>query len=287
MNLSSRWYGAAGASLVAAGITARYVTKWRRRRMLRHGGQNDRATGGRRYFIGLDLSDPYAGKKRPCDVAVLDGDLHCTFDRWDYKEDGSGIVPARALGRAFVLAIDGPQGLAGTPEATMRESERLVNAPGHTPYELPADGRPYEGLIKGSVKLFHRLVTSGSRFRLLGIDGIPPSDANLIEVFPGSAWRIVADQPLPPKRTLDGRKARYELLQSLDFTFDGDELPTVDQLDAAMAAWVAYCFNEGEAKAEGQAPMLDANAGAVREGYVVQPVKSTADDDEPAVIAPV
>jgi hypothetical protein len=289
MDISSRWYGAAGASLVAAGITARYVRKWRRHRTLRRAGQGDRASGGGRYFIGLDLTDPYAAKRRPCDVAVLDADLHCTFTRWDYKEDGSGIIPARALGKSFILAIDGPQGLAGSPDATMRESERLVNAPGRTPYELPTDGRPYEGLITGSVKLFHRLVTSGSRFRLLGMEGIPPSDANLLEVFPGASWKLVADQPLPPKRTLDGRQARHELLKTLDVTFDGDALPTNDELDAAMAAWVAYRFNEGLATAEGQAPELDEQAGAVREGYVVQPQKPGDGENGSAadVVAPV
>ena len=270
MNLSTRWYGAAGASLVAAAVTARYVSKWRRRRSLRRAGQGDRDASTGRYCIGLDLSDPTVKKPRPCDAAVIDPSLHCTFDRWNYKEDGSGIVPSRALGRSFILAIDGPQGLAGEPGATMRISERLVNAPGHTPYALPTDGRPYTGLITGSVKLFHRLVMNGSRFRLLGLEGVVPTDANLIEVFPGSAWKCISEQPLPPKRTLDGRRARFELLQSLDLTFDSSDLPTVDQLDAAMAAWVGMAFTRGEVTFEGRAPELDAATGAVREGYVVQ-----------------
>jgi hypothetical protein len=286
VNVSPRWYGAAGASLVAAAVTARYVRKWRRRRTLRQ-GQGDRARGGGRYFIGLDLTDPTARNRRACDVAVLDSELYCTFDQWNYKEDGSGIVPSRALGRSFILAVDGPQGLAGDPDATMRESERLVNAPGHTPYTLPTDGRPYAGFIAGSVKLFHRLVTSGSRFRLLGMDGAPAADANLLEVFPGGAWRKVADTPLPPKRTLDGREARFELLHALDVTFESEELPTDDQLDAAMAAWVAYRFNEGAARAEGRAPEYDQEAGAIREGYVVQPIIGEEASEDADAVAPV
>ena len=272
MDLSSRRvYGAAGASLIAAAVTARYVARWRRRRSLRRAGQGDRPSGGGRFVIGLDLADPYAAKKRRCDVAVVDPDLHCTFDDWAFDEAGSGIVPSRALGRAFILAIDGPQGLAGEQGAAMRQSERLVNAPGHTPYEFPDDGRPYAGLITASVKLFYRLVTSGSRFRLLGLDGVPPSDANLMEVFPGAAWRETAERPLPAKRTQEGRGARYELLQRLGLTFDAGELPTDDQLDAAMAAWVAHRFDFEDVRIEGQAPELDDEAGVIREGYIVQP----------------
>jgi hypothetical protein len=287
MDISSRWYSTAGASLVAAAVTARYVSKWRRHRSLRRRGQGDRAASGR-LFIGLDLTDPTAAKKRPCDIAVLDADLVCSFHRWSYAEDGHGIIPSRALGRGFILAIDGPQGLAGDPDAIMRESERLVNAPGHSPHDLPTDGRPYAGFITGSVKLFHRLVTSGSRFRLLGMDGIGPSEANLLEVFPGGAWRIVADTPLPPKRTVDGRKARYEILQQLGLQFPSEALPTNDELDAAMAAWVARCYDDGQSRAEGRAPELDAAAGVVREGYVVQPELIPEEQTEVAdAVAPV
>ncbi len=287
MDISSRWYKAAGASIVAAAVTARYVAKWRRRRTLRRSGEGARESDGRRHYIGLDLTDPSAGKRRPCDVAVLGPDLRCSFSTWDYKEDGSGIIPNKALGKAFVLAIDGPQGLAGDIGASMRESERLVNAPGRTPYTFPEDGRPYSGLITGSVKLFYQLVTSGSRFRLLGMDGTTPSDANLLEVFPGRAFREVGGASLPAKRTLEGRKARFELLKSLEVQFPSDKVPTTDQLDAAMAAWVAYCFDRGETRAEGQAPELDEQAGVIREGYIVCPVPNDDGEDVPEAIAPI
>ena len=289
MDLSSRRvYGAAGASLIAAAVTARYVARWRRRRSLRRAGQGDRPPSGGRFLIGLDLADPYAAKKRRCDVAVVDPDLHCTFDDWAFDEAGSGIVPTRALGRSFLLAIDGPQGLAGEKGAAMRQSERLVNAPGRTPYDFPTDGRPYAGLITASVKLFHRLATSGSRFRLLGLDGAPQVDANLMEVFPGAAWRVAAGSPLPAKRTQEGRSARFEVLQRLGLTFQGDKLPTVDQLDAAMAAWVAHRFDFEDVRIEGQAPELDDEAGVIREGYIVQPAAAAdrAPGDEES-IAPV
>ncbi len=286
MDISTKWYGAAGATLVAAGITARYVSKWRRRRYLRSAGPKDNGPRGSRYYVGLDLIDPFAVRKRPCDVAVLGPDLNCTFEKWNYSEDGLGIVPRRALGRSFIMGVDGPQGLAGQPDATMRESERLVNAPGRTPYNLPEPGKPYTGFLKGSVLLFYRLVTSSSRFRLLGLDDVPASDANLIEVFPGGAWKIVSDQPLPPKRTVDGRSARVDVLSSLGITFASADLPTDDQLDAALAAWTAYSFDQGRAKIEGLSPEIDYAAGAVREGFIVHPLSRGAELVEPDV-APV
>ncbi len=271
MRGNPRVYGAAGASVLAAAVTARYIAKWRQRRTMGHRG-GGREIGGGRCFIGLDLTDPTAAQQRPCDYAVLDTDLTCSFGQWDYREDASHIIPDRAIGRSFILAIDGPQGLAGSPEATMRESERRVNAPGRTPYTLPADGKPYSGLIVGSVRLFHRLVESGSRFRLLGLDGIPASNSTLIEVFPGGAWKAVSNgTKLPTKRTLEGRQVRTELLSALGVQLPTDDTPTDDQLDAAMAAWTAYKLWVGEAVIEGEGPRWDAEAGVIREGYVVQP----------------
>ena len=264
-------YGAAGASVLAAAVTARYIAKWRQRRTTGHGG-GGREIGGGRCFVGLDLSDPTALQQRPCDYAVLDTELVCTFGQWDYREDGSHIIPNRAVGRSFILAIDGPQGLAGAPDATMRESERRVNAPGRTPFMLPTDGRPYAGLITGSVRLFHRLVESGRRFRLLGLDGTPASDTTLIEVFPGGAWKLVSNgTQLPAKRTLNGRRTRTELLAGLGVQLPDGDTPTDDQLDAAMAAWTAYKLWVGEAVIAGEGPRLDTETGVIREGYVVQP----------------
>ena len=263
-------YGAAGASVLAAAVTARYIAKWRQRRTMRQGG--GREIGGGRCFIGLDLTDPTAEQKRPCDYAVLDSELVCTFGQWDYREDASHIIPDRALGRSFILAIDGPQGLAGSREATMRVSERRVNAPGRTPFTLPSDGRPYSGLITGSVRLFHRLVENGGRFRLLGLGGTSASDTTLIEVFPGGAWKVVsAGTQLPSKRTLEGRRIRTELLTGLGVQLPSEDTPTDDQLDAAMAAWSAYKLWVGEAVIEGEGPRLDTETGVIREGYIVQP----------------
>ena len=271
-----RVYAAAGATIIAAAVATRYVAKWRKRRYMRR-GSGIRDVGGGQVFIGLDLTDPFAANLRPCDYAILDTDLNCDFGLWDYREDGASIIPQPALGRSFILAIDGPQGLAGEPSASTRNSEKLVNAPGRSPYELKLEGKPYQGLIQGSVNLFYRLVTSGSRFRLLGLDGIPVTDTTLLEVYPGGAWKIISGQNLPPKRTTSGRYLRADLLAQLGVKFKSSELPTNDQLDATLAAWIAYKFWLGESTFEGMAPEVDDLNSIIREGYIVMPTSASGE----------
>lgn len=226
------------------------------------------------YFIGLDMVDPYALNPRPCDGALLDSELRCRLFQWDYRADGRGAVPASTIGSSFLLAIDGPQGLAGVEDATSRVSERVTRTPGHTRYQLPISGskKPYDGFIKGSVELFHRLVKTGHPFRLLGLNGVTDHEANLMEVYPHAGRRaLTSSMPLPNKATRAGRQARLELLKAQGVLFPGVTLPTHDQLDAAMAAWTGYCFAMGLATKEGEAPWLDLDHEVIREGYIVQP----------------
>ena len=156
------------------------------------------------------------------------------------------------------------------------------------PYFLKLEGKPYQGLIQGSVNLFHKLVTSGSRFRLLGLDGVPVSDTTLIEVYPGGAWKILSKGNLPAKRTVSGRYRRAELLTELGVKFASSDLPTNDQLDATLAAWVAYKFWIGESSIEGTAPEMDELNSIIREGYIVMPTLSSGEvHNDTEEVAPV
>jgi len=281
MDISSRWYKAAGASIIAAGFAARYVSKWKRGRTLaRRALADQREAPSGRYYIGIDLTDPRSrdGEPKPCDVAVLNPQLSCQFSQWNYSEQGDSIIPEIALGRSFILSIDGPQGLTGNKDAGSRQSELSVQRsvgigiPGHAMYELPSNGTPFAGFISGSVKLFYRLVTSGSRFRLLGMEGVSQRDANLIEVYPGAGWRSIAGtEKLPRKDTLKGRGARRILLETQGVMFAEGKPPSTDQLDAAMAAWTAYCYDTDQVSLEGVAPWKDDDKNVMREGYIVQP----------------
>ena len=48
--------------------------------------------------------------------------------------------------------------------------------------------------------------------------------------------------------------------------------PTHDQLDAAIAAYVAYLLTIGETMEYGQNPFEDERLGVLREGLIIQPV---------------
>ena len=270
MRIPPRRYQALGAGIVAGAVAARYVAKWRRRRERRVGDQREAGQLPGRYFIGVDLTDPTAAHRRPCEVAVIDPALRCSFSQWDYDVEGVSIVPEAVLGKSFVMAVGGPQGLAADAGATARVSERLVNASLRSAYQPPLDDRPCAGFMTGSANLFYKLATGGSRFRLLGMNDLPAHEANLIEIFPCAAWRELAGEELPPKRSVEGRRRRADLLQAQGVLFPA-ELPTDDQLDAAIAAWLAYCFEQDAVKMEGDAPAIDREAGVIREGYIVQP----------------
>jgi predicted nuclease with RNAse H fold len=272
---SPRWYPAVGFSLVAGAITARYVAKWKRSRSLgRELQAEQREPSSGRYYVGLDLTDPSARKPRPCDVAILDSSLRCTFSTWDYDDRGASIVPVSVLGRSFILAINGPQGLAKAKDATARQCERELNTQVKTPYALPAKFSP--GFVEGSVKLFHRLVTTGGRFRLLGMDGVSSKDVNLLEVYPGSAWKVLSSKRLPAKTKEEGKQARRVLLEELGIQFLYSDPLNHDQLDAVIAAWTAYCFDRGLTASEGIPPKLDGPGSVLREGFIVQPALKPA-----------
>lgn len=202
---------------------------------------------------------------------MLDERLRCTFARWDYRRDATGLLPDGVGQHTFVLAIDGPMGFAADPVATCREAERVVAVPGRTPFRAPPLGKPYAGFIAGSVRLFYSLATLPGPFRLLGLDGIADSDVNVLEVFPGACWRLVAGPGLPKKQTVAGRQARVALLRGLGVRVPKGALPAHDQLDAAMAAWVAYRFSRGETRSAGVAPFVDRRARVLREGFIVLP----------------
>lgn len=225
------------------------------------------------YFIGIDLTDPFARNKRPCDRAILDNELKCLFDRWDYEPGGDQIIPESIIHEKCILAIDGPQGLAGNEEDNMRLSEHELRTAGKSPYTFPVQGKPYAGFIKGSVQLFFQLDKSG-RFHLFGF-GNDRGYTNLIEVYPGAAWPVLAGHRLPNKKLVIGRQSRYELLKQLGLKFDLDDtvLPTHDQLDAAVAAYTAYLFFIRKATEHGLPPFEDKAAGVIREGFILQPIK--------------
>ena len=228
-------------------------------------------------FIGIDLSDPFAKHKRTCTRAILRADFYCTFDDWEYDSTGSAILPLEAAHLPYIVAIDGPQGLAGSPNRGMRLCERQLGAAGKSTYDFRPIDQPYAGFVCGSVRLFYSLYKTRN-FQLHRTQKVRSSEIKLIEVYPGSAWIVLAGCRLKKKTLLEGRMARYKLLLRCGVSFPQEysiEMPpTHDQLDAAVAAYIAYLFNSGETRDYGEDPFEDANVGILREGLIVQPVST-------------
>lgn len=195
--------------------------------------------------MGWDLSDPFSRRPRPVDVAVVDSRERVHFEEryWPRVERG-GVLEAEALAAGFplgsedVVVVDGPQALARSG-AQVREAERMLRAPGRTPDVLPEPGRPFCGFVRGSVLLFAALRGLGG-LKLLDVDTPDLGEARLFEAFPGATWRRLAVEKLAKKDSPTGRTRRRELLEDAGLRFPAGELPTHDQLDAALCAWLGW-----------------------------------------------
>ncbi len=224
------------------------------------------APGGRAFFLGVDLTDPFAREPRPVSIATMDRWRRVRLRTWTFDLTLRYLLPEDLAGDGFVLAIDGPQGLAATGR-TLRESERLLRAAGKSGSELKAPGtHPYAGLIAGSVALFAALRGAG-----LGVLGeVPYEETSLLEVYPGDLWPKWAGRRIPRKTLISGRRARYDLLLGLGVELPlGPDAITHDQLDAAAAAFAAYLWATGKAQEYGDPPRFDAEEGVLREGRIV------------------
>lgn len=226
-------------------------------------------------FTGWDLTDPYSRACRPVDVATVDSRGRVRFSevRWPAPSRDGGFDPV-ALWAAFpvevedVVVVDGPQALA-RPGASVREAERLLRAPGRTPDVLPVPGRPFAGFVRGSVLLFAGL-RAGGGLPMLDVDTASVGEARLFEAFPGATWRALAVEKLGAKASREGRERRRAVLEARGLHFPGGELPTHDQLDAAVCAWLGWLTRKApEQVATVGAPLTVDAHGWLREGRIL------------------
>jgi hypothetical protein len=221
-------------------------------------------------FLGLDLTDPYAARPRPVDVAVVDRAGRCVLERLPggaALDVGAWLAPVTTgPGSGDLLVIDGPLAL-GSPGATMRTCERLLAAPGKTPGELPRPGsRPFAGFVRGSVELADRLVAAGwVPLR----DAEERASATMLEAYPGATWRRLAGAPMPGKTTRAGVAARTDLLQRLGLTFPRAP-STHDELDAALCAWLGWQLRCGVLPLELVGLPCREEDGRLREGMILE-----------------
>jgi len=227
-------------------------------------------------FIGWDLTDPHARTPRAVDEARLDLGGRVAFDqrRWPGPTVDGGLAPealvaAFPVGARDVVVVDGPHALA-RPGARVRESERLSRAPGRTPDELPAPGRPFSGFLRGSVLLFAALRARGG-LPLLDVDAATVGEARLFEAFPGAVWRrLGAPRRGARKASREGREWRREALEAQGLTFPAGVLPTHDQLDAAACAWLGWLTRTAPWRVTAVGAPLTVDArGWLREGRIL------------------
>lgn len=235
-------------------------------------------------FVGIDLTSAFAASPRPIDIAVLDERLNARFFsvRWPeakavIRRDPSFLtkmllaqVPV-GLSERMVVAIDGPQGLAAVGN-TMRACEEILRTPGRTPSTLPPaeeTGAPFQGYIRSSIDLFAGLLRAAPPWSLAGMTGVGNIKAGLWEVFPGAEWVVLAKGQLPKKTTAAGRQERRNLFEALHVVFPTPDLPTADQNDALVGAYLAWCVHNRPScvKLEGVAPHTA--DGEIREGFIL------------------
>jgi Protein of unknown function (DUF429) len=235
-------------------------------------------TGDVSQYLGADLTDRYARAPRAVDVCGLTplpgGKFAARFWTWIWDAGPRPLLVGPLvdeIGRARVVMLDGPQGLA-RPPAAMRVCEQLTRAPGQTPHQLPPFYVPFAGFIHSSVELFAALHAAR----------VPISPAagrqGCGEVYPGDMWPTIVPR-LPKKGTPEGDRLRNAALGMLGVV----GLPahaTHDQNDAAIAALAAAAL---DGVVSGVATQLVGDAlysdkdGVLREGTMVRLGVASAD----------
>ncbi len=216
-------------------------------------------------FIGLDLTDPYAKQPRKVDVALVDERGRCQFAALPGDEVRRALARMSSASRGGdVLIIDGPLGLAA-PGCRLRECERMLATAGKTPDALPAPGSgPYAGFVRGGVELAMRLAQDG---------WAPATDevatATMLEAYPGCSWPALAGRRLPRKTTVEGFRARADLLSRNGLRFRAAP-QTHDQLDAALCAWLGWTLRRAPDRIRLVGPRTFELGGHLREGSILQ-----------------
>jgi hypothetical protein len=253
--------------------------------------QTGPASGVPMKFVGVDLTSAFAASPRPIDIAVLDQGLNANFYFMEWP-DAETVTNRNATftntifnqirkdNERIIIAIDGPQGLA-VDGNNIRTCERILNAPGRTPSVLPPpaeNGMPFHGFIRSSIDFFAGMINSNPQRHLAGLNGVERIDADLFEVFPGSEWAVLANRKLPKKTTIDGRVQRLALFQNLHINFLNADIPTPDQNDALIGAYLAWCVHNRETTVDlVGVPPTQTNDDEIREGFILHANSSVSE----------
>jgi predicted RNase H-like nuclease len=98
----------------------------------------------------------------------------------------------------------------------------------------------------------------GMRHRILEVDRLAAADERVFEVHPEVSFRALAGRPLASKRTAAGATERRLALANAEITVPDLPYPLEDVLDAAVAAWSAMRYAQGDAL-----PLPDGHRGRI------------------------
>ncbi len=105
---------------------------------------------------------------------------------------------------------------------------------------------------------------------MLDVDTPEPGRARLFEAFPGATWRQLAVEKLGKKSSPEGRAARRERLEAAGLCFPGAGLPTHDELDAALCAWLGWLTRTAPERVHAVGlPLWRDGEGWLREGRIL------------------
>ena len=212
----------------------------------------------RPWFVGVDLTDPFAVDARPVVLAIMDRWRRVRFATWTYSPDGAGMLPGDVERDGFVVAVDGPQGLPQEGKKARACELKLKN-------HVIADGIPH-----GSLKLFNVLRSEFKKADLNLCGEGSWEKCALLETEPDDLFARWLGKELMKKTTPQGRRQRFDILRGfgIDLPVDSEAI-THDQLDAVASAFGAYLWSQKETKQLGDAPVWDAKANTLREGFII------------------
>ncbi len=178
-------------------------------------------------------------------------------------DDLADLVAATRRGEMAAVAVDMPIGLFDSgPRPCDRAARRFLGPRRSTVFPAPArvtlTAADYDEACRLSRARTGRAL-SRQTFNLLGpiraLDRLlSPSDGDrIVEAHPECAFARLAGEPLPPKRTAEGRRRRRQLVEQVLGTepvgrlVDEAPVPMIDLLDATVLAVTAARVVDGSA----------------------------------------
>ena len=162
----------------------------------------------------------------------------------------SAVLAAWADADAY--GVDMPIGLPSSGRRRAdEEAHRFVGPRRASVFFAPNRGAllvPYADALRLSPGLSRQAYSLGAK--ILEVEPLAGRDARILEVHPECSFRELAGEPVEhPKTTWAGFRMRVRLLEAAGVVVpEWPELPILDTVDAAAAAWSALRAARGEAR---------------------------------------